>query len=225
MQRLSLIPLSLLLLLFAAACNANSDAVRVLEAENTSLRATVASYQAAGPTMTAQVTTMAQRLATAQSDLGTARAQVKDLTAKLNSSAQPPSQVIVQDTPGASGSTEQAANASAPTNFAFADVSTAKGVDSMTGCAVNKSNTFAVTDPRIWLVADVRNYKGGTNFVAKWSFGDFDREFNWTVPQGGKQVCVNFYIEPKTLGLKAGTYTVTLSATGLTSDPVQFTVK
>src|SRR5215212_5849435 len=95
MQRLYPIPLSFMLLLFVAACNANSDAVRILETEKTSLRATVAFYEAAGPTVTAQATLIAQRLATAQSDLSTARAQIKDLTAKLNSSAQPPSQVIV----------------------------------------------------------------------------------------------------------------------------------
>ncbi len=222
MQRLYTIATGFMLLLFVAACNANSDAVRVLETENTSLRATVAAYQTAGPTMTAQVTALAQKLATALSDLSTARAQVKDLTARLNSSAQPPSQVVVVNTPGAAGGT-QAANAS--NDFTFADVSTAKGVDNTTGCAVNKSSTFALTDARIWLVADVRNYRSGTNFVAKWSLGDVNREFDWTAQRGGAQVCVNFYIEPKTLGLKAGTYSVTLSATGVTSNPVQFTIQ
>jgi hypothetical protein len=131
--------------------------------------------------------------------------------------------VVVAQTPGASVSTE--ASGAQSNAFSFAEVATAKGVDNATGCAVNKSSTFALTDARIWLVADVRNYKGGTNFVAKWSLGDINREFSWTIPKGGEQVCVNFYIEPKTLGLKAGSYSVVLSAPGLTSDAVQFTIK
>jgi hypothetical protein len=224
MQRLYAITSALLLLLFGAACNPNSDAVRVLETENTSLRATVASYQSAGPTMTAQATNMAQKLATVQSELNTARAQVRDLTAKLNTNAQPPAQVVVPDATGASAdSATQAAN-SGSTDFTFADVATAKGIDKE-GCAANKTSTFSVNDDRIWVVADVRNYKRGTSFVAKWSGGDFSREYDWTAPKGGSQTCVNFYIEPQTLGLKAGTYSVMISATGLSGNAVQFTIE
>jgi hypothetical protein len=226
MQRLYLILLGLTLLV--AGCNANSDAVRVLETENTSLRATVAAYEGAGPKLTEQARPTAQKVASMQAELGTLRAQNKDLIAKLNDRASlsstvqvPPPNVADSGTPGMAGT--QAANA--PTGFAILEVAMAKAVDTNSGCAVTKVNTFAVSDARIWVVADVRNYKSGTNFTSKWSGGDLNKEFSFAVSSGGKRTCINFYIEPATLGLKAGTYTVTISATGVSSDPVQFTLQ
>ncbi len=221
-----------LLLVVSAACNANSDAVRVLETENTSLRATVAAYQGAGPTMTAQTTLAAQKLATIQTDLTTARAQVRDLTAKLNTGsaqAQPQptlaagaNNTTMQDpiTPGAPG-TQQVGNGA----FAFAEVVTARSIDDGTGCAASKSTTFSVTDNRIFVVADVRNLKGGTSFKASWAGTDFTRENNWTAKRDSAQLCIYFYIEPKTLALKPGEYTVTFGAPNLSATPVQFTVQ
>lgn len=221
-----------LLLIVTAACSANSDAVRVLETENTSLRATVASYQSAGPTMTAQSTIAAQKMATMQTDLSTARAQVRDLTAKINTGvgqAQPQPTAIagannpaVQDpiTPGAPGTQQASYN-----GFAFAEVVTARSIDDSSGCANAKSNTFSVNDNRIFVVADVRNLKGGTSFKASWAGTDFSRENNWTAKRDSAQLCIYFYIEPKTLALKPGEYTVTFGAPNLSATPVQFTVQ
>src|SRR5258706_12318257 len=79
--------LTVFITLVITACNPNSDAVSVLQTENTSLRATLASYEGLGPTVTAQASAMAQKVAAAQADLATARSQVKDLTAKINSGA------------------------------------------------------------------------------------------------------------------------------------------
>ena len=76
------------------------------------------------------------------------------------------------------------------------------------------------------MIADVRNFKRGTVFTVNWTNGaDFSHQNTWTVPNDGAQICVHFYIEPKTLSLKAGSYTVTLSTPSLSSQPVQFTIQ
>ena len=235
MQGIIKISAGLMLLIVAAACNSNSDAVRVLETENTSLRATVAAYQGVGPTMTAQATLVSQKMATMQTDLATSRAQVRELTARLNSGnaqSQPQPTIIgganvtaMPDaiTPGAPG-TPQAGN-SANGGFSFAEVTTAKSIDDGTSCATNKASTFSVNDNRIYVVADVRNLKSGMSFKANWAGTDFTRENNWTSKRDSAQLCIYFYIEPKTLALKAGAYTVTFAAPGLSAPAVQFTVQ
>src|SRR5579871_253642 len=88
MSKKSLGAALLSLTLILTACNSNSDAVQVLETENTSLKATLAAYTNYGPTMTALATVNAQKMATMQSDLSSARAQVKDLTNRLNAPVQ-----------------------------------------------------------------------------------------------------------------------------------------
>ena len=224
-----------MLLVMAAACNSNSDAVRVLETENTSLRATVAAYQGVGPTMTAQATLVSQKMATLQTDLSTARAQVRELTARLNTGGgqaqnQPTAVAGANITPGADSITPGApgtpqTGSTGPGGFSFAEVTTAKSITDDTGCANNKSDTFSVNDNRIYVVADVRNLKGGTNFTANWSGTDFTRENNWTSKRDSTQLCIYFYIEPKTLGLKAGAYTVTFAAPNLSAPAVSFTIQ
>jgi hypothetical protein len=83
-----------------------------------------------------------------------------------------------------------------------------------------------VTDPAVWVIAEVRNFKRGTTFSAKWSDGaDFTHENSWTVPSGGAQMCIHFYIEPKTLGLKEGSYSVTISAPNLDPQQIAFTLQ
>src|SRR5258708_13994872 len=93
MQRTLKAALGMALCLLGVACNANSDAVHVLETENTSLRATMASYESIGATVTAQATSIPSRLSTVTSALPTPRGQVRDLTARINAGAQPPTPV------------------------------------------------------------------------------------------------------------------------------------
>jgi hypothetical protein len=221
------VPLSVLLL-FVAACNANNEAVSVLESENRSMRATLTAFKDTAMTMTAQSTAVAQRMSTMQSQLTAVNSQLKDQTARNNSVAaqatQPPAQ-NPQLTPntnngGAGGASTQAA----PTGFAFVDVVTARRIDS-DGCAAGAISTFSTNDTRIYVVADVRNFKSGTNFTAKWVGNNLNREDSWKARSGSARLCIYFYIEPKTLELQAGSYTVTLSATGLESSPVSFTVE
>jgi len=236
MQRMYKTTLGLSLILLLAACAPNSDAVSILGTQNTSLQATVTAFQSYGPTMTANAL-MATKV---QATLAAVMVQNKELTQKLNAQAPQPTIPIaarsaVMDSataaPGnnASGVQPTAAGASgssvtAPNGFSFADVSTSKAIDSAS-CAVNKAASFAATDPKIYVVADVRNLKKGTAFTAKWSGPDLTREDSWTAPANRSQLCIYFYIEPKTLGLQGGAYTVTLSATGLDGNPVQFSIQ
>ncbi len=219
MQRTLKAALGMALCLLGVACNANSDAVHVLETENTSLRATMASYESIGATVTAQATSITSRLSTVTSDLATARGQVRDLTARINAGAAAPTTVsaaALNTTPGAQDS--------ASADFAFAKIVTARGKDA-SGCAVNESNSFLPTEPAIWVVADVRNFKKGTKFVVKWAGDSFTHENDWTATMDGAQICVHFYIVPTTLGLQPGTYSVTVTAGNLSPQPIQFTVQ
>ncbi len=225
MQQVWKISFGLMLLLITVACNANSDAVSVLQTNNTSLQATIASYASLGPTMTAQSAAQTAKMATMQSDLATARSQVKDLTAQLNASVgQSPNTGSSDISTGALDSATPVPpgpGTQQPNGFAFAGVVTAKGADNY-GCAMNETTSFSVSDSRIYVIADVRNFKTGTNFTAKWSGDNFSRDDSWKATSSGSQICIYFYIEPKTLGLKAGDYSVTMTATGLSSPPVDF---
>ncbi len=66
-------------------------------------------------------------------------------------------------------------DASAGNGFSFAEVVTAKVIDS-SNCAANKISTFSVSDPRIYVIADIRNFKSGTSVAVKWSGTDFSRD-------------------------------------------------
>ncbi len=229
MQRIYKTTLGLTLILFVAACAPNSDAVSILGTQNTSLQATVTAFQSYGPTMTANAL-MATRV---QSTLAAVMAQNKELTQKLNAQVPQPTIPIaargaVMDsvTPGpANPSGTQSASSGASANgFSFADVSTSKAIDSAS-CAINKAASFTANDPKIYVVADVRNLKKGTAFTAKWAGPDLSREDSWTANANRPQLCIYFYIEPKTLGIKGGDYTVTLSATDLNGTPVQFSIQ
>lgn len=232
MQRIFIMVFGIFVALLFAACNANSDAVHVVETQNISLQATIASYGNMGATVTAQATTMAEELSAARITLTAVNAQVKDLTNKMNAGVSQP--VVVQSdslgtgqldsTPGANNTPDAVTQKDPNSGFAFATVVTAKSKDT-DGCATSTSSTFNATDPSIWVVADVRNYKRGTVFTAKWAGDSFSREDSWTVSSDGAQICVHFYIQPKTLALQPGNYTVTMSSGTVTAPPVQFTIQ
>jgi hypothetical protein len=232
MQRIVIIVFGFVVAALVAACNANSDALHVVESTNVSAAATIASYENMGATVTAQATKMNEKLAEAQVQLTAVNSQVKELTSKMNAGASQP--VVVpaagmstgqlDGTPVANNTPAAAQNSAGSTAFSFANVVTAKGKDN-DGCAVSASSTFNANDASIWVVAEVHNYKRGTVFTAKWAGDNFSREDTWTIPSGGAQICVHFYIQPKTLTLKAGNYTVTMSAGDVTAQPVQFIIQ
>jgi len=175
---------------------------------------------------------MNEKLATAQLQLTQVNSQVKELTSKMNAGASQP--VVVQTsgmstgqldgTPAPNTTPAAGQNNANSTGLNFAGVVTAKGKDN-DGCANGTVSTFNATDPVIWVVAEVHNYKRGTVFTAKWAGDNFNREDSWTINSAGAQICVHFYIEPKTLALQAGSYTVTMTAGDVTAQPVQFTIQ
>jgi hypothetical protein len=103
------------------------------------------------------------------------------------------------------------ATSSNPNAFAIERITTARSVDNG-GCAVTEATTFNTTDARIYVVAYVRNLKTNTPFKSVWQVGGDPKEFSYT-PRGGlARTCVNFYIEPRTLEIQPGDYSVTVSA-------------
>ncbi len=221
--------LGVALILVISACTPSSDAGRILESDNTSLRATVNYYEKLAPTMTAQAVNSSQKIATLQSDLNAARAQVKDLTNRLNTGAVQPtlaSNLVSAGTlppgdPGGLAGTPGTPSA----GLVFERVVTARGKD-YEGCPVNEATTFSTDASMVYVIAKVRNFKRGMIFTARWTAEGFKRDTDqWTANQSGAQMCIHFFIEPRTLGLKAGTYTVIMAAGDVESKPVQFTLQ
>jgi hypothetical protein len=125
---------------------------------------------------------------------------------------------------------QTAAPARAPSGMALEGATMAKGKDENTGCAVNQTSTFSLDDPQIYVIVTVRNFKRGTKFEARWTGGNaFETANDWTTSSGGSEMCVHFYIEPATLQLSAGTYSVVVAATDSSgtaeTTPLQFTLQ
>lgn len=99
-----------------------------------------------------------------------------------------------------------------PTAFAIERITTARGVANADGCAVNETTTFNTTDSRIWVVAYVRNLKSGIVFKSTWQLGGDAKEFNYTSNFNSARTCINFYVEPRTLNIAPGDYSVSVSA-------------
>jgi hypothetical protein len=97
------------------------------------------------------------------------------------------------------------------------------------GCTTQAASIFSTVDTQIVVGAVMRNYKSGTTFVAKWAGDGFEHENDWTADKAGKQTCVYFYVEPRTLQMKPGSYTVVLSATDgsntVVSPAIPFTIQ
>lgn len=112
----TLIPLlGAALLLMVGACSGNSQAASVLESDNISLRATIAYYEALGPTMTAESANMQQQLATVQAALDQSRQEVRNLTVRVNGMTQPGTVVALNTTPLATTDPNAAALGVQPT--------------------------------------------------------------------------------------------------------------
>lgn len=224
-QKLSVFSFCCILCIVLAACGGNSDTVNILQSENTALRATLESYQELGPTATAQAILNSQKQATAQSDLSTLRAQVQELTSRLNSQTSQQTQQVQavppNGTPSGGGGGTPAPGGTQSAGLAFDQVVTTKGKDA-NGCAIGESTLFAVSD-QIWVITKVTNLKGNVMFTAKWTGAGMSDQYSWTVANNGTPICVHFYIEANTL--QPGDYTVTLSAPGATAASASFKVQ
>jgi hypothetical protein len=227
-RRVFALSAGLMIPLLIVGCNANSDAIQILQSENTSLQATVTAQAGA----VASATAISGQLVVAKTQIASMRVQMDKQTAQMNAQGPQPTTVQVPPAASSGGSSQGAGKtgvAAAPpdsTSFSFGKIVTARGKNNDDGCAVNATDTFLVTDPAVWVIAEVHNFKRGTVFSAKWSGGtNFTHENTWTVPNGGAQMCIHFYIEPKTLGLTEGSYSVTISAPNLDPQQVAFTLQ
>jgi hypothetical protein len=237
MREMKFLALAALALLLGAACSSSSEAARIVEADNISLRATLSYYQSLDPTMTAQAAIWTEQIATLQADLNQSREQVTRLTVQMNTGAAgapvampttDPNSFATIATP--SQSDFSAAAAGAPTAAASAPlqtssgmiierVVTARGMNSADGCPVDETNAFSTSDKQVWVIAVVRNYKRGTTFSAQWQGNNLDESYDWTINQNGSRICVHFYYEMSSLA--PGNYTVTFSARESNGETVQ----
>ncbi|MCC7207774.1 MAG: hypothetical protein IT323_10730 [Anaerolineae bacterium] len=257
------------LLLMVGACTGSSQAASVLESDNISLRATIAFYEALGPTMTADSALMQQQLATVQAALDQSRQEVRNLTVRVNGMTQPGTVVALNTTPLAAADPNAAAQAGQPalptlpadtgdgfgsvratptplplavttpqggpvsvssaSGMMLDEIVTARGQDE-DGCAVDQTTTFSASgDARILVITVARNFRSGTLFMTRWQGpNDFLQQYEWTSDSGAESMCVHFYIEPASLQMAPGEYTVTFVASDnsgtIESAPIPFTV-
>ncbi len=231
-QWLALCAACLLFGTLAACGNTDSDAIRVMQNMATgTISALNSRLRTAEATLTA-MGTVATKYAVVQNELLTERARSADLLARQNASTLPANPVAASsggETPVAPNVAAQGTQSTSPagtSNSLLIDrVVTAKGVDTSNGCAVGESDKFSATDNRIWVIAYVRNMKKGVTFTSSWSGGDLKKDYTWVTDYASNKTCINFYIEPKTLGLKAGDYSVNITTPDSQAAPVSFKVQ
>ncbi|MDW8300405.1 MAG: hypothetical protein RML95_13835 [Anaerolineae bacterium] len=221
--------------LLMSACSGTSEAARIVEADNISLRATISYYQSLDPTMTAQAALWMQQIATLQADLSQSREQVTRLTVQMNTGTlgapiasvptTDPNSFAMVNTPAPMDFSSAAVGAPTPISGAIAGsgvplrsssgmvierIVTARGMNNADGCPIDETNAFSTSDKQVWMIAVVRNYKRGTTFSAQWKGNGLDDSYSWTANRDGAQICVHFYYEISSLTV--GNYTVTFSA-------------
>lgn len=103
---------------------------------------------------------------------------------------------------------------------------TSRTINRSNGCAQGETQTFTTADPQIWAVATVRNLKRGITFTARWQVGgNAAREFTYVSDFTADLTCINFYIEPKTLELVPGNYSVSISTADVPGPVAAFSIQ
>jgi hypothetical protein len=183
------------------------------------LTSTVSALEATVTALGGTATQMAQ----VQADNATFQAQ--QTVSQLNNSATS----VSQATPPASQNQTPPANNSGsvsigtPNGFALDAPVTAKTLDG-NGCAINPATTFSTTDTKIWVVAKAHNLKKGEVFTANWA-GTITHQDTWTANYSAVVTCIHFYVQPQTLNMGAGDWTVTLSAADAQGASATFTLQ
>jgi len=220
--------LTLLSTVLAGCSNGSSDALNVMQSNaDGTIAALNSDLSTAQATLTA-VGTLATQLALVQADKGTLQASYDQVVSQLNGATPvsanpqatlpPGGQNQPVPTTGA-GSTP----AGTPNNFTLDTPVTAKSLDAG-GCAITPVTTFNTTDPRINVVAKAHNLKKGEVFTASWA-GTITHTDTWTANYNAAVTCIHFYVEPKTLNMGAGSWTVTLSAADAPGGSATFTLQ
>ncbi len=226
------------------ACNTGEpDAVRVMQANSDGTIAALNNHLKTLEATNAAVSTTQYLLETARTRVADEQARNTQLLSQQNATTNPFNPVsaapIVTQPGGATGPTPGVvipggnvaitgtpAPVGTPGGLTIDRVTTSKGTNSADGCALNETTAFTSADSRIWVVAYIRNLRAGVVFTARWALADTPKEYSYTSNFTSARTCINFYIEPRTLNITAGTYTVTIATTdGLASPPASFTVQ
>jgi len=220
--------LSVLSTLLAGCSNGSSDALNVMQSNaDGTIAALNSDLSTAQATLTA-VGTLATQLALVQADKGTLQASYDQAISQLNGSGLTPADVGSQAPTGgqnqalptnAAGSTP----VGTPNGFALDPPVTAKVLDA-SGCVVKPVTTFSVSDAKIWVVARAHNLKKGEVFTAAWA-GTITHQDTWTSNYSAVVTCIHFYIEPQTLNMGTGDWSVTLSAADSPGGSTTFTLQ
>jgi hypothetical protein len=222
--------LTLLSSVLAGCSNGSSDALNVMQSNaDGTIAALNSDLSTAQATLTA-VGTLATQLALVQADQGTLQAEYVQAVSQLNGSGTTPVSSGSQATPPAGGQSQPPATNAAgstpvgtPNGFILDTPVTTKSLDA-NGCALSPATTFSTTDLRINVVAKAHNLKKGEVFTASWA-GTITHQDTWTANFSATVTCIHFYVEPKTLNMGAGDWTVTLSAADAPGGSATFTLQ
>ncbi|HLA42357.1 MAG TPA: hypothetical protein VJZ27_02915 [Aggregatilineales bacterium] len=80
----------------------------------------------------------------------------------------------------------------------YIGLQTASGIDSDTGCAIDKRGRFSVTTEAVYLTMVGHDVQANTPHQARWYFGDELRYSSdaWLPDQDYGQICIYFWLEP-----------------------------
>jgi len=226
------------------ACNTGEpDAVRVMQANSDGTIAALNNHLKTLEATNAAVSTTQYLLETARTRVADEQARNTQLLSQQNATTNPFNPVsaapIVTQPGGVAGPTPGAvipggngavtgtpAPVGTPGGLQIDRVTTSRATNGADGCALNETTAFTSADARIWVVAYIRNLRTGVVFTSRWTIGSETKEFSYTSNFNSARTCINFYIEPRTLNIAVGTYSVAIATTdGLTSPPASFTVQ
>jgi len=229
-----------------AGCSAlSSDTVRVVQSNADSTIAAMQTTMTAmqGNSDTLQLTA-AQGVAYA-ADIATSAIQANQYSTQLSAAqtstppqaapalgAQPPTSVAPVNSGSVAATAVPAAQAqsAAVTGAATVDANAitidqavlTKQINNQ-GCAVKPTTTFAMTDAKIYIVAQVHKLKKGTMFTANWS-GTINHVDSWTADYNSPLLCIHFFVTPTAINMAPGAWTVALTAPDQPTQTLNFTI-
>jgi len=110
----------------------------------------------------------------------------------------------------------------------FVQISTARGVSEVDGCALDTTTTFMSNESFIYITARAYNISAGAVMSAAWSYNGavvyaLD---SFTVEQNDDDFCLWFYIDPASVPFSVGQWSVQLLMNGTpVGQPVNFVIE
>jgi len=226
--------LSLLGILLVGCNTGSSDALNVMQSNaDATIGALSSSLGTAQITLTA-MSTMATQLAQVQDAKNTLQAEYDQVITQLNVNgnsaptlgalnAATPAPILTPNPQSTLAPATGATTSQPPNGFTMDPPVTAKGYDN-NGCPVNPATSFSTSDAKIFVIAKVHNLKKGMVFNASWT-GTPQHQDTWTATYSAPVTCIHFYVDPKALGMIAGTWTVSLGLAEVTPQTTDFALQ